>query len=226
MLNDIDIKTIQQKLNNLGYYNNAIDGIFGPLTQAALINFQYANNIAENLGVVDEYTQNLLLTVNTSDLPFTNFKEAEIMNPYFDDCPGSTFAELPIKIKNNLFYTMEIADKIINYTKSIDPTYGGRLTSTWRPNGRRSSPHYKGKAVDLQILSSSNDIYLQIMDWAIDEPLINDCRLLLEWRGRGLWIHIDRKFRNINKKAFLIGYPKNGTMVYTSYEGKYPYEYK
>ncbi len=50
-----DVKTMQRKLKNWGYYNGAIDGIFGAQTKKAVIYFQRKNGLTPD-GIVGEKT--------------------------------------------------------------------------------------------------------------------------------------------------------------------------
>lgn len=43
-----EVKTIQQKLKNWGYYSGAVDGIYGSKTQAAVSYFQRKNGLVED----------------------------------------------------------------------------------------------------------------------------------------------------------------------------------
>lgn len=54
-----EIRTIQQKLSNWGYYSGAIDGIYGEETIAAVRYFQRTNGLAED-GIVGEKTAEML----------------------------------------------------------------------------------------------------------------------------------------------------------------------
>ena len=61
-----EVRTVQQKLKNWGYYSGEVDGIFGPLTTAAVKSFQRKNGLAVD-GVVGRETFAALgMTVPTS----------------------------------------------------------------------------------------------------------------------------------------------------------------
>ncbi|MGB3653214.1 MAG: peptidoglycan-binding domain-containing protein, partial [Rivularia sp. (in: cyanobacteria)] len=51
-----DVTKLQQRLKNLGYYSSAIDGDFGPKTEAAVIAYQKNNYLVAD-GVVGDETQ-------------------------------------------------------------------------------------------------------------------------------------------------------------------------
>ena len=64
-----DVKTLQGRLHDLGYYADEIDGQFGAGTKAAVIDFQKANGLEAD-GIVGEETRELLFSVNAK--PFSN----------------------------------------------------------------------------------------------------------------------------------------------------------
>ena len=58
-----EVKDLQSRLNALGYYNDEIDGQFGAMTKAAVIDFQKANGLDAD-GMVGSETKELLYSVN------------------------------------------------------------------------------------------------------------------------------------------------------------------
>ena len=54
-----DVKTLQSRLHDLGYYTDEIDGQFGAGTKAAVIDFQRANDLEAD-GMVGTETKNVL----------------------------------------------------------------------------------------------------------------------------------------------------------------------
>ena len=54
-----DVKTLQSRLHDLGYYTDEIDGQFGAGTKAAVIDFQRANGLEAD-GMVGSETKNIL----------------------------------------------------------------------------------------------------------------------------------------------------------------------
>jgi peptidoglycan hydrolase-like protein with peptidoglycan-binding domain len=54
------VRKLQQDLQKLGYFNERATGTFGPVTEAAVINFQQDHGLPAN-GIVDTRTQNLIL---------------------------------------------------------------------------------------------------------------------------------------------------------------------
>ena len=65
-----DVKTLQQKLNSSGY-NLAVDGQFGPKTQAAVKDYQKKNNLAVD-GIVGKNTWGTLNKNNTATTQITD----------------------------------------------------------------------------------------------------------------------------------------------------------
>ena len=57
-----DVKTLQGRLHDLGYYTDVIDGQFGAATKAAVIDFQRANGLDAD-GMVGSETKALLYSV-------------------------------------------------------------------------------------------------------------------------------------------------------------------
>ena len=57
-----DVKTLQGRLHDLGYYTDEIDGQFGAATKAAVIEFQKANGLDAD-GMVGSETKALLYSV-------------------------------------------------------------------------------------------------------------------------------------------------------------------
>ncbi len=60
-----DVKTLQGRLQELGYYNSALDGLFGAGTQNAVKAFQKVNSLKVD-GVVGRVTHNALYSAGTS----------------------------------------------------------------------------------------------------------------------------------------------------------------
>lgn len=71
------VKEIQTLLNQKGYYNNEIDGIFGNATKEAVINFQKDNNL-ESDGIVGEKTASSLGLGENSNNQTSKYSDSEI----------------------------------------------------------------------------------------------------------------------------------------------------
>ncbi|MGF1523354.1 MAG: peptidoglycan-binding protein [Leptolyngbyaceae cyanobacterium] len=54
------VQSLQRRLSELGYYNGAIDGVYGPNTQEALADFQESVNLART-GILDALTRDYLV---------------------------------------------------------------------------------------------------------------------------------------------------------------------
>ena len=68
-LTNSQVKSIQQKLKNWGYYTGGVDGIYGPKTRAAVVQFQKTNKLTAD-GIVGSKTaaaMGLSLTAQTSN---------------------------------------------------------------------------------------------------------------------------------------------------------------
>ena len=58
-----EVKTLQARLHDLGYYTGEIDGQFGYGTEEAVIDFQQSNGLEAD-GIVGEDTKAILYSVN------------------------------------------------------------------------------------------------------------------------------------------------------------------
>ena len=67
------MKTLQQKLIQMGYLKDSADGVFGKKTAAAVTAFQKANNLKAD-GIVGSQTQNKLNSAGTSSSSSTTQK--------------------------------------------------------------------------------------------------------------------------------------------------------
>ena len=74
-----DVKTLQKKLKNWGYYTGAVDGIFGPKTKEAVKYFQRKNNLTVD-GIVGKKTLAALGMTLSSGTTFASI------------CPGQRHA--------------------------------------------------------------------------------------------------------------------------------------
>ncbi len=161
---------------------------------------------------------------------FKFFSQNEICNPSIDGNPAEKWYEIPKEIRDNLLKVLFVANEIQLFLKQ---NYGNdntkmTLTSTWRPEGRKTSAHFKGKALDFQIFNRKSDnIYLHIMDFLVEKNF-NDLRAILEWRGHNPWIHIDRHFKEtkvVYMTAYPPNYPNDTKMYYTTYAQRLPQKY-
>ena len=65
------VKTLQQRLKELGYYKGSLQGTFGELTEAALMDFQFTANLTRT-GVLDRATYDLIYS---PDAPYKDYDE-------------------------------------------------------------------------------------------------------------------------------------------------------
>ncbi len=59
----LEVRKVQEKLSAMGYYKGEIDGVFGPMTQQAILDYQDAKGLFEN-GAID---RRLLRSLGISD---------------------------------------------------------------------------------------------------------------------------------------------------------------
>ena len=64
-----DVAEIQNKLSNLGYFNDEATGYFGDMTESAVIKFQFENGL-NTTGKVDEATYKMLFSAKALENPY------------------------------------------------------------------------------------------------------------------------------------------------------------
>lgn len=72
-----EVKTLQQKLKDLGFYNGSVDGIFGTQTQTAVRNFQRSVGITVD-GIVGSTTLLYLGLDSGSSSPSTQYSSSDV----------------------------------------------------------------------------------------------------------------------------------------------------
>ncbi|MBQ1376272.1 MAG: spore cortex-lytic enzyme [Clostridia bacterium] len=72
-----EVRTIQTKLKNWGYYNGAVDGVYGSETQAAVKRFQQKNNLTPD-GVAGPATLRAM-GINTGGAPSYTSSERSLL---------------------------------------------------------------------------------------------------------------------------------------------------
>lgn len=73
-----DVKTLQKKLKNWGYYKGSIDGIFGPKTKEAVKYFQRKNNLTVD-GIVGKKTLSALgMTLSSGTSSNGSYSNADV----------------------------------------------------------------------------------------------------------------------------------------------------
>ncbi len=102
------VRTLQQRLKELGYFNGSLLGNFGELTEAALMDFQQAAGLTRS-GVLDRATYDILYS---ADAPYKDYDESD----YTELRPGDQGADVK-RLQQRL--------KELGYlTGSVDGAYG------------------------------------------------------------------------------------------------------
>ena len=72
-----NVRTLQQKLKNWGYYNGKVDGIFGSQTKEAVKYFQRKNGLVPD-GIVGAKTLKALGMSDSTSNPTSSYSEADV----------------------------------------------------------------------------------------------------------------------------------------------------
>lgn len=99
-----DVEDLQKRLKELGYYQGEIDGVFGKLTEAAVICFQQDLGLVAE-GVADEIT---LLTLKQTDISDRHFSDIDK-----GSLPARRYSvlELQKRLKQRGFYSGPLDNK-------------------------------------------------------------------------------------------------------------------
>ena len=89
-----DVTAVQQRLQELGYFNGPLTGYFGSTTQEAVIRFQQAYNIVPD-GVVGSETRVALFGTTTSRYDQGTWLNIPPPPPITGDFPGERFSQAP-----------------------------------------------------------------------------------------------------------------------------------
>ncbi len=89
-----DVTAVQQRLQELGYFNGPLTGYFGSTTQEAVIRFQQAYNILPD-GVVGSETRAALFGTTTSRYNQDNWLNIPPPPPITGDFPGERVSQAP-----------------------------------------------------------------------------------------------------------------------------------
>ena len=109
-----DVTQVQKKLKDLGYYNDSIDGSFGPNTEIAVKSYQSVMNL-EIDGSVGPATWNSLFNSNT-----VNGATSEYTRPLFYTTPvitGNDVAKVQQRLKQLGYYTDLVDGSFGPYTE-------------------------------------------------------------------------------------------------------------
>lgn len=150
MITGDDVKALQQRLKDLGYYNSTVDGEFGPLCDAAVRQFQSKNSLTVD-GICGEQTWNKAFSSSaikndssSTTTPTTPTAASSTVVKYVRDLyltspnmQGNDVKNLQTKLKNLGFYTGSIdgifgndcSNAVKKYEKSIGVTQDGKVTA-------------------------------------------------------------------------------------------------
>ena len=107
-----DVATVQQRLKDLGYLTDQVDGKYGANTSAAMLAFQQRNSLTAN-GIGDTATYDVLFSVNaiTADGQQT------------DTATPAVYTKLKVGSTGNEVLRLQQALSTLNYTVNINGTY-------------------------------------------------------------------------------------------------------
>jgi len=95
-----EVTSVQQQLKNKGYYNYNVDGIFGPITEKAVKQFQSANGLSQT-GIVDSQTKNKLSSASVEE------KKEEVSGLKVG-ARGSSVTSLQQNLKDRGYYNYNV----------------------------------------------------------------------------------------------------------------------
>ncbi|WP_377887464.1 peptidoglycan-binding protein [Alkalihalobacillus sp. R86527] len=99
-----EVSTVQQQLKNKGYYSYAVDGIFGPITEKAVKQFQSANGLSST-GVVDGKTKDKLSATSSTQV---EKKKEEKVSGLTIGARGSAVTSLQQGLKDRGYYNYKV----------------------------------------------------------------------------------------------------------------------
>ncbi len=125
----MSLKTVQSKLQNLGYYHDSIDGVYGPHTRAAVMGFQRNNHLVVD-GIPGPNTKAKLASSSAVGAS-SGSSRSTISGTVSSSKSGNT-------IKTTSFSSTSQADQIIADAKAlqgIQYKWGGTTTSGFDCSG-------------------------------------------------------------------------------------------
>lgn len=185
------IKQKQHLLAYLGYYTGAIDGKFGPLTQAATEAFQRGYSLTADGRFGPDTEKRILEVIATGEEP----KSAEnITGTFWDDiryfdrgefacrCGGKYCNGFPAEPQEQL---IRVADRVREHFGNPITVSSGVRCPTHNANvgGVSNSRHLSGKAMDFCVKGFSADTVLAYVSKQKD---IRYCYAIDEW-----FVHMD-----------------------------------
>ncbi|WP_318246497.1 peptidoglycan-binding protein [Guptibacillus algicola] len=100
----VEVSTVQQQLKNKGYYSYTVDGIFGPITEKAVKQFQSANGLSIT-GVVDGKTKEKLSGTTSTQV---QEKKEEKVTGLTVGARGSAVTSLQQGLKDRGYYNYKV----------------------------------------------------------------------------------------------------------------------
>lgn len=185
------IKQKQCLLEYLGYYNpensnavNNVDGLWGPASEGATRRFQSDYGLDAD-GIFGPLTEaKILEVVATGELPKVDWDKVK----YFDrsefkcNCGGKYCTGFPAEPHPQL---VKVADRVRGYFGSAALISSGVRCATHNANvgGVSNSRHLTGKAMDFRI---SGKTAAEVLDYVLDQPEIR-----YAYGIDGTYVHMD-----------------------------------
>ncbi len=107
-----DVATVQQRLKDLGYLTDKVDGKYGANTSAAMLAFQQRNGLTAN-GIGDTSTYDVLFSVNAIT---ANGQQTDTSTP-------AVYSNLKVGASGDNVLRLQQALSTLNYTVNINGTY-------------------------------------------------------------------------------------------------------
>lgn len=127
------VADVQQLLRSRGFYNGAIDGIYGPQTASAIITFQRSRNLPAN-GAIEARTWESLIDLSNR----TTTPTANSLSKYDSNSPPTVY--LSIGSSGEIVQDIQSFLKIGGYyTGAIDGVYGTATASAVEAFQQRNS---------------------------------------------------------------------------------------
>ena len=116
-----DVRKVQTRLQELGYYTYTVDGIYGPTTMAAVVQFQTRNRLSSD-GIAG--TQTFAVLFSSSAIKADNSTSGGSSSS-----SGVTYPRLAAGSKGEEVRKMQQALKNLNYPVTVDGAFGPNTTA-------------------------------------------------------------------------------------------------